>query len=91
MKEATNDAKQGFSITGSFDRITVKEKLNKEDGSYTKKYLVSFIVRTDKDTEIFAVRTKTPELYGNLKVGQSYTLQIYPRVFNGQLYFFDAI
>lgn len=90
MKEVPNETKQGFSITGVFDRIVVKEKLNKDDGSYTKKFLVSLIVRTDEDTKIFHLRTKSPDLYANLKVGSLYTFQVFPSVFNNNLYFYDA-
>lgn len=79
---------QGFFITGAFDRMIVKERKN-DDGSYSKTHYVGMIVRTETATNLYQVRTKTPEKYASLKQNEIVTLWVFPRAFKDNVYYSD--
>ena len=78
-------AKQGFFLTGMFDREFVKERKN-DDGSYRK---VGVRIRSDSGTELCEVRTKQPEKYAHLKRDQVVTIQVFLRGYKDVVYFSD--
>ena len=68
-------AKQGFFLTGMFDREFVKERKNDD--------------RSDSGTDLCEVRTKQPEKYAHLKRDQVVTIQVFLRGYKDVVYFSD--
>lgn len=88
MTEQVTQKKQGFFVIAAFDRMIVRER-KQDDGSYTKTHYVGLIIRTDTGTGLCQVRTKNPEKYANLKVGEVVLIEVHPRAFKDNIYYSD--
>ena len=84
----SENQKQGFYVTATFDRLFDKERKN-QYGTFTKTHYVGLLVRSEDNTDLCSVRTKYPEKYSNLKRDEVVTLKVYPRAFKDTVYYSD--
>lgn len=79
-------AAQGFYLQADFDRLITKVKKNKDGQDYNV-YEIGVIVRTEESTNLYAVKTKTPEKWRSVKSGTPVRIRVAPRAFKDFLYF----
>lgn len=84
----SENQKQGFYVTATFDRPFAKERKN-SDGTYNKVHYIGLLVRSDDGTQLCEVKTKHPERYEQYKRDQIVTIRIFPRAFKDNVYYSD--
>lgn len=82
----TQEPAQGFYIQANFDRLITKTKKDKEGKDYLT-YEIGVIVRTEESTTLYAIKTKNPDRWKNVKSQTPVKIRVTPRAFKDFLYF----